>query len=96
MALKISKDYKVKFNSTTQLFYIALIGQDVASQEYVLQYLFEQGKALSKEYIPDADIQLLNKETIVLEEPSSIFTDNNRLLVVVGMHHLLFVWLGLC
>ncbi len=68
MALKISKDYEVKFDSKAQLFQLSLIGEDVASQEYILQYLFEQGKVLSKEYIPDVDIQLLNKETIALEE----------------------------
>ncbi len=84
LALKISKDYEVKFDSKAQLFQLSLIGEDVASQEYILQYLFEQGKVLSKEYIPDVDIQLLNKETIALEEASSMLADKNRVLVVVG------------
>lgn len=94
LALKISKDYEVKFDSKAQLFQLSLIGEDVASQEYILQYLFEQGKVLSKEYIPDVDIQLLNKETIALEEASSMLADKNRVLVVVGCIIFFFVWLG--
>lgn len=94
LALKISKDYEVKFDSKAQLFQLSLIGEDVASQEYILQYLFEQGKVLSKEYIPDVSIQLLNKETIALKGTSSMLADKNRVLVVVGCIIFFFVWLG--
>lgn len=95
LAAKIFKDYRVTFNATTQLFQISIIGQDPVSQEYVLQHIFNEGSMLSKAYIPNADIQLFNKETIAKKEEAPLFTYGAKLIFVIGFLIFFFVWLGM-
>lgn len=74
---KILKEYEINFEENSRMFSLKLKGDNKTTTEYVLNFIFNKGSQYTKAFINNTQIELINKDTIIINNYQLIYSASN-------------------